>query len=260
MSKLVVGIGCTVVAVTGIAALLQHQSNLQLRREVALLRDEVRRSVARDGSASPARHHSSDTLVAALPPAPTTSGSEELSGLREEIAALRKSTQDLTRLASAASLKQSLEAESAAPVNLTSVNELKNAGKATPQAAAETLFWAAVGGDIDVLANSLAFTPAARAKADAWFATLSANTRQQYGSPEKVVALMIAKDAAGLSGVQVLGQRELSADAIGVRMRFAAADGKTKDDNFMMQRSADGWRLMFPETALQKYAQKVAGK
>lgn len=258
MSKAIVGMGCAVLAAGAAAFFVQRADNRAMRQEISLLRAEVSSTSAaarRRADAAPAPQ-----MTAMVTADRAYTATEDVTSLKEELVALRKSTQDLTRLAQAAQLKQSLEADSAKPVNITPAAALKNAGKGSPEATAETILWAAVGGDVDTLANALEFTPGARAQADAWFAGLSPSTREQYGSPEKVIALMIAKDAAALNGMQVLGQREVAPDTIGMRLRFASNDGKTKDDNLLMHRASDGWRLLLPEQTLTKFAKQLAGR
>jgi hypothetical protein len=71
---------------------------------------------------------------------------------------------------------------------------------------------------------------------------------------------MLAKDAAALSGMQVLGQRDLSADTVGVRVRLATEDGKTKEQGLAFQKTADGLRLRIPEDAVVKFAKQLGGK
>jgi hypothetical protein len=156
-------------------------------------------------------------------------------------------------------LKSMSGTENSIPTKLVPSIAWKNAGKATPEAATETVLWAALGGDVDTLSNALVFTPTAREKADALFAGLSESARQQYGTAEKVIALMIAKDAATLNGMQVLGQKEVAADNVAVRLRFANTEGKTKDDNFLMRRTSDGWRLVLPDVAVEKFARQLSG-
>lgn len=251
------------IAVIAVGA-LQFRANSALQRDVALLREEVRSSAAQPHAsvAAPA----TESGVRAMPAQGEVSGapSADLTALREEMAALRKSTQSLSQLAAAAqaatALKNMSDAASSVATQLIPSSSWKNAGKATPEAATETVLWAALGGDVDTLSNSLVFTPSAREKAEAWFASLPESTRQQYGSAEKVMALMIAKDAASLSGMQVLGAKEITPDNVGVRIRFASSEGKTKDDNFLMQRSNDGWRLVLPDSAVEKFARQVSGK
>ena len=260
MSKFFVG--ASVVGIAGVAAgiALQQQDNSRLRREIGALRDEVRAAASREARVDAPR-------PAALADAPNRSRpadqQDELAKLREEIVALRKSTQSISefaQMAQAASAMKSLAtADTAVATKLTLAEALKNAGRATPEAATETVLWAAVGGDVESLANSFVFTPTAREKADAWFAGLAEGTRKQYGSPEKIIALMIAKDAAGLSGMQVLGQKEIAPDNVGVRVRFGSVDGKTKDDSLLMRRVGDGWRMVMPDTAVEKFARQLSG-
>lgn len=260
MSKAIAAVAVLAVSVGGTAVLLQHYDNRALRREVALLRTEVQMLA----SSRVAEVRSVEPVVAATTSASVASASEgELAKLREEIAGLKKSTQAIAKFAELAQAAQSAKELEKASQNVATkivpAAQLKNVGKATPEAATESALAAAIAGDVDVVANSLAFTESSRAKADAWFATLSERVRQEYGSAEKVFALMMARDAAGLTGMQVLGTKEVSANNVGVRLRFASEQG-TKDDTLLLQRSGDGWRLLLPDQAVENMARKVSGK
>ena len=264
MSRLFVGAGVAVTALAAVSVVIQQQSNRAMRQEIAGLREEVRAAVAvrepRDGTVA-AETNVRAVDADALPSSANSSQAEELAKLREEIAGLRRSTQEFTQVAqTAAAMKSLAGTETSVATKLTPAEALKNAGKATPEAATETALWAAVGGDVDTLSNTMVFTPSAREKADAWFASLSDATRQQYGSPEKVIALMIAKDAASLAGMQVVGQKEIAPDNVGVRVRFATSDGKTKDDSLLMRRVADGWRMVLNDAVVEKFARQLNPK
>jgi hypothetical protein len=145
------------------------------------------------------------------------------------------------------------------PDNITPVGAFKNAGKGTPAQAVETVLWAATGGDVEALAAGVLIEPKAKQKADAWFASLPDATRAQYGSPEKVIALMIAKDAAALNGMQVLGTQEIKPDLTAVRVRMQADNGQTKDDTLAFARTPDGWRMVLPQNVVEKFAARVSG-
>ena len=265
MSKMALAMGVALLAAVGTAFYAQNKANSALRREIAGLREDVRVAVTAAQANSAGAPRAQESVAFAPPTAAVpNSGADEIAKLREEIAAFRKSTQVLTEFAqmaqAAAALKSLGGTETTVATKLTASEALRNAGRLTPEAATETVLWAAYGGDVDALSNSFVFTPTAREKAAAWFAALPADTRQQYGSPEKVIALMIAKDAAGLTGMQVLGQKEIAPDNVGVRVRFASADGKTKDDNLLMRRVDDGWRMVVPDNAVEKFARQLAGK
>jgi len=43
---------------------------------------------------------------------------------------------------------------------------------------------------------------------------------------------MLAKDASSLTGMQILGQRDVSPDVVGVRVRVANDEGKDQGNQF----------------------------
>ena len=242
----------------------QQQTLGALRADVAQLgakidtlarRDAAAVAMAPRAGAAPAAAGSAGVVAAGFDAA-------EFAKLREEIAALRNQTKELggvVRQAQAALANQQNPTANI-PTNLTPVGSLKNAGKGSPELAMETLLWSATGGEVDALATTLTFTDTARARADAWFASLSESTRQQYGSPEKLIALMIAKDAASVTGTQVLGRKDITGDEVGMRVRFASDAGKTKDESFLLRRSTDGWRMVLPDQAVDRFAKQIGGK
>jgi len=255
-----------VIVVTGVAVVaVQRADNAALRREVSLLRLEVKslaiaaKSAGLGSGVRPSGAGDANAVAGAGVGITRSGENAELVKLREEMTALQKNTADLAKLAQLAQTVKALEKNAdGVPTNLIPAGALKNSGKATPEASTQTALWAAVNGDVDALAGSLMFTASAQKKADAWFATLPEATRQQYGSAEKVVALMIAKDADSLTGMQVIGQQEVGPDNVGVRVRLAGADGKTKDDTLFMHRSADGWKMVLPDPVLEKFARQLA--
>lgn len=264
MNKLGFSLGLAAVAVGGAAVYLQHLDNQQLRREVALLRTEVQ-DTARATKAQPA---SADTLVTGggtVTPsaAGSVAGAQELAELRRELAALRANTQEIAKFAqlaqAAQAVKQMEKSSESVASKIVPVGQLKNLGRGTPAAGLETALWAATGGDVDALAGSLTFNPEGRARADQWFASLTPDVRQQYGTPEKVIALLMARDAAGLTGMQVLGQKELTAQDTALRIRFAS-ESNTKDDNLVMHRTGDGWRMLLNDKTVESMARKLAAK
>jgi len=254
MSKTVIGMGVLVVVAAGALWLGQRADNAALRREVGLLRDELRRTAEQKRLEPPA-------TVAVVEEEQGARHNAEWVALRAEIAALKKLTQEMIHtVQSAPPPVENKAADIAARAALVPAGSLKNAGRSTPATTAETVFWAALAGDVDTLAGALTMSPEMHTKAEAWLANMGEAARQQYGSPEKVLALLIAKDAATLSGMQVLGQQELGPNEMGVRVRFASTDGKVKEDDFRMLRAGDGWRLNLPDAAVETLAKKLNGK
>jgi hypothetical protein len=242
-----------VAAAGGWVFVRQAQTNEQLRGEIVTLRDDVQR-LHQQRAAAPAA-----VVTAEASGALNSDDRAELSRLREELVSLRGRTQEISKVVQAAQAAGAARVADSVPVNLIPSSAWKNAGAATPNAAVETVLWAATGGDVDTVAAGLSMTPSARAKADAMFAGLSEATRQQYGTPEKLIALMIAKDADKVTGMQILGQREVGPDDVGMRIRFGNEQGQTKEDSLLLHRTNDGWKLQLNDGAVDKFAQKIGG-
>ena len=253
MSKLAVGFTAAVALAGAGLAVRQEQANALLRAEIAALHGEVEAAHAAARAARPAMVH---VAPATAEPARDDERAE-LARLREEIGALKKRTQEIAQQAQAA--QQAARGESTVPLKLIPVAEWKNGGRATVPAAVETLLWAAQGGDVEVLTGALQLDAAARAKAEALIAGLPEASRAQFGTPEKLVALFLAKDAAGVTGMQILGQRDISAEVVGVRVRFANEEGKTKEEGLGFARTTDGLKMIVPEKIVDKYAQQLKG-
>ncbi len=69
----------------------------------------------------------------------------------------------------------------------------RNRGQATPQAALETALWAAAGGDVASLRQTLFFGEETRTKAEALLAQLSSAARERYATSEDLVAEFTVK-------------------------------------------------------------------
>ena len=257
MNKTIVVVGTLVVATTTFGIYLAHRDRLAVRRELALIRGEVAalNALARPNAGGSAPWDSS--VLAAVAPAPAPGqDNEDLAKIRRELGSLRESVTHAAELAEAA--QSAKESPSAVATDLKPASELKNVGRGTPAASTETALWAAFGGDVDTLAGSFVFSPSARAKADAWFAGLSESSRKEYGSPEKVIALLIARDAAYLSGMQILGEKAISANDVGLRVRIASGEDRVKDETFVMRRVQNDWKMVLPDATVEKFARRLA--
>jgi uncharacterized protein YoxC len=256
----IVPIAFVVVVAFGIAGFLVQQRNTEaLDNDVKELRASLERvnhelQVVKDQSQKLA---AAQVVVAPDGASAKTSQASEFAELREQVAALKKQTAGITQVIKEA---QARAGDAAVATKLVPVNEWKNAGRATPGSTAETVLWAAAGGDVATIANAITLTDSARQKAEAIFARLSEQTRAEYGNVDNLAALMIAKDAATVTGMQVLGQRELSNDQVVVRMRFGNEEGKTKDQALPLQRSADGWKVIITDDPIDKWARQLSGK
>lgn len=226
----------------GMAVILhrQHETGLRLKRAAANLRNQ-------------------EWIVA------------QLRGENEQLRAEGASSGDLDRLgrdySRIAVLRQRIRTfqgkpglkPSAAKVLVASANDLKFAGSAAPGAAFESAFWAVARQEVDTLANLLEFDKAGRAEADALFGGLPAETQVQYGSPEKVIATMLAANVpSNLSSMEVLSDSTKQDDAT-LLMRVERTDGTKKDTLIQFHREQEGWRLVVPASLVTSYAQQLSG-
>jgi hypothetical protein len=133
------------------------------------------------------------------------------------------------------------------------------AGRDSPRAALKSVLWAASHADVDTLASLLGFSPEVRKRAEALYAQLPTDTQQEYGSPERVVATLLAgsfpKDASAMS----LLSETNSATAAVVVMRMDRSDGASRTNGFLLHPAQDGWRLMVPSSVMADYQRILTG-
>lgn len=155
----------------------------------------------------------------------------------------------------------------------TPVQEWRNEGRATPQAAVDTLLWAAAGGDVAVMTSLLEFDEAAKKQAQDAFEALPPAARELYPTPEALVAgLTIAavpNNAAELSWFHqrdedhatiglllgdpsaVFSPEVIVADAKQNRPGMLTDHGATKLAVLSLQRSNQGWQILIPAGAIK---------
>lgn len=255
----IVWTGLAVVAVaTGMTLWLQRETGRQLQLELA----QVGQQRAEREALAEANRKLRDARVSP----------EELERLRADRAAVARLRRELSEMEAAE--KNNPPPPPAAPAPAASEPAprpipsaaWKNAGRATPAAALETALWAAVGGDIDVLASTLVLGPEARRRAEAVLAGLPPEMRVQYATPEKFAALFTARDVpldASLTLNPIKGDNENEAL---LRIRLTGSQtvaGKTalvesKSTLLSLRRFDDGWKLQVPEAAIEKYAAQLS--
>ncbi len=241
----------------GMAALLmQYRTNASLHAEIATLRNELQAAqVARPPIPATANSAADPTLVA----------------MRDDLRALNERVQDLSR-ASTSAKPAATPTSGGTTVGVEAArtgdgissplpkDAWANLGSDTPRAALQTALWAAAHGELDTLARNMTFDPAARAKADALFASLPDATRSQFGSPEQFMALVLSDEINKITSLQVLRETKSANDQANLQVVLPNNHGGYKVDNFPMQRGPTGWQLLVPVSAVDGVAKTLAGK
>jgi hypothetical protein len=134
-------------------------------------------------------------------------------------------------------------------------------GRSNPKAAIESVLWSASHGDIERLAELVAFSPETKTLADEFFSRLPAASQQEYGNPEKIVATLLAgsfpKDPESM---QVIVARQYGDQDASVVMAVAHADGVTRTNLFRLHNAPGGWQLLIPTTVMQGYEKTLLGE
>lgn len=192
---------------------------------------------------------------------------EELEGLRAErsaVASLRAEIETMKRraetIARAATERSAVAIEpKAIPLSMKDgvvyAHLWANAGDSTPEAAFETALWAGVGGDIEKLASLLAFDAAAQTKAEAIFANLPAAMQQELVTPQRLIALLVAKDVP-LGSARIWAQYGGPTDAK-ISAQLVDPAGKSKSVQLFLRTDADKWRFVVSEKIVERYATRL---
>jgi hypothetical protein len=122
----------------------------------------------------------------------------------------------------------------------------------TPDAAFETVLWAAAGGEFENVADLLAFDANTRSRSAAVFAELPESIRNELGTPERLIALLVADDVP-LGRATVVAQIPTPTDTKVIAQIFDT-DGTQKLAQFSLRADGNSWRLVVPEKVVQRYA------
>jgi hypothetical protein len=156
----------------------------------------------------------------------------------------------------------------------------RNEGRRTPRATIATLLWAAAGGDVRTWRDTLEFDDATERKARELLAGLSPVVRSQYASPDDLVA-SVAMTKVPLTEAQLMWLHQADADNAVAGLRLAGAErasgsvfggaevtvnapprlsdqSREKMVVLSLHRTAAGWRVVVPATAIERMARELA--
>lgn len=141
------------------------------------------------------------------------------------------------------------------------VNEWKNLGCATPQAALQTVCWAAAAGEIDTLESLLLLEPEARVVAEELLARIPATMKATYGTPDRLAALCTARDVPLMAMHLLPGELKRIHQGENEVILTVVFENEhaNRSSNLTMRQMGNGWRLVIPESAIANFAGVVNG-
>jgi RNA polymerase sigma factor (sigma-70 family) len=138
---------------------------------------------------------------------------------------------------------------------LTDVAALGNAGRATPRAAWMTQLWAARTGDIALEASTLLLSPDEKAKLQDLIASLPADVRNQYSTPEEILAYALAGSPHPVGGMQILGETDNGPDDAILQTEWQHTDDNVvHHSNVELHQESDGWKMVVPPVIVNRAA------
>lgn len=164
----------------------------------------------------------------------------------------QRSIQARGRQAGESSASQQYVTPASAAAAATTTSQHRNRGQATPHDAFLSFAWAADAGEIEALAKLLWFDPDVRSKAEAVLASMPASLRRDYDTPEKLFALIFAADAiVAPPPAPDLMEPWTVAELAAGRVALRPPGAKPHVDYHQYQQTADGWKYVVPEVAVQ---------
>ena len=252
-----IGIAALVAASVTTPIVLQHLANQRLKEEVAVLRQQTAETekLREDGARLRTEAQSSESQRA--------KEQTELARLRGELAALKARE---TKAEAVSKAKASTKAESktadaaqASTGKLLLAEEMKNVGFADPAAAYQTLQWAKMKGDTNVIFNAVAWgDERSRAEVEAVFAAAPEAVRAKYGSADEFMLHFFDRSKPHEDRDVLVSSRILEENASGeetiLQIEYNWADGSTTTGPMRFVQIGNDWRqaLNFDPPALGK--------
>ncbi len=128
------------------------------------------------------------------------------------------------------------------------VKTLDHSSRTTPRGAFSTQIWAAAQGDIELEQSSIRLSPEAQEKLRAVLATLPESVRDNYGTPEKLMASVLAGSPHPVGGIQILDEKPSSETTVWLDTQWQHADDTlVHHSSVELQRDDTGnWQMVVP--------------
>jgi RNA polymerase sigma factor (sigma-70 family) len=219
MNKITVGVASALIIAGAATVFLEMHSNRALSAEIDVLRAPIPRMA-----------------IAARESGPLNAEGAELAQLRQRLAQLKDRPDGV--------VDSEMRPRSA----------WRNVGRATPEAALETLLWAESNRDWKTVADTdVPLSPASKAIVDAWFASLSEAARAKFGTPESLLASLYSR-VTGSTADPVVAYEVYAQQAhdgpneTQVKYWTRLASGTEQAPiNVVLRQGTDGWQRVIGE-------------
>jgi len=255
-----IGIGALVAATVTTPIVLQHFANQRLKAEVSVLQQQAAETadLRQEGERLRAEVRSAENR--------RTMDQTELARLRGELVALKSrevkggDQSDQSKAEPSKNAESNTDGIQANAAKLLLSKDLRNVGFADPASAYQTLQWAKINGDTNVISNSLAWgDERTRAEVEAVFAAAPEAVRAKYGSADEFILNLFDRskpheDRDILVSSRILQENEVSGDETALQVEYNWADGSTTTGPLTFVRVGNEWRqaLNFDPPAVGK--------
>ena len=249
-----VGIAALVAASLTTPIVFQHLANQRLGEEVAGLRQQAAETekLREEGERLRAEAQSSGRERARE--------QAELARVRGELAGLKASETKVGARGSIKTESKATEAAQASAGKLLLAEEMRNVGFGDPASAYQTLQWAKMKGDTNVIFNALAWgDERTRAEVAAVFAAAPEAVRAKYGSADEFILHLFDRsqpheDRDILVSSRILQENDVSGQETALQVEYNWADGSTTTGPLTFVRIGNDWRqaLNFDPPAVGK--------
>jgi RNA polymerase sigma factor (sigma-70 family) len=230
------------IAIVGVAFLAGAAGLIVQRRSIVQLQDEVEASRGRGHEFARLR-----TEKKRFAPAPASDAS-----------AVAKAQPDIAGARPAPPAVASLVTGSTGPkpslaTGLKPAADFARGDSSTPKTTLESLYVAVNEGDFAAIENLFVLAPADRERAAAMFARLTEAKRTEFGTPERMVA-MLSAGSLQVAGMQVMwevpgARREFMDSALAndpgyrtLHVQREYPDGRVREEDMVFKQTQDGWR------------------
>ena len=156
------------------------------------------------------------------------------------------------RLPKAAHAGSARDTAALAP-GLSPVTSLGDQGRGSPRAVFATQLWAARTGEVELEASTLLLRPDDKSRLAELLPALPSDIRDQCGTPEALMAFVLAGSPHPVGGMAVLGETDQGPDDATLQTQWQHADDSiVHQSTIQFHRDSGAWRMVVPSVLVDR--------